>query len=269
MVLLRNTGAAISPFNAFLFLQGIETLPLRMERNSDNALAVARTCSEHPRSTGSTTRASRNTPYHAVAEPHAAGRQRRARHVRHRRRRSRPAGVHRRLELFSRLANIGDAKSLAIHPATTTHSQLAEDELDDAGVAQDAVRLSVGIEHIDDLLADLDQALARARGRSRPEATRCPLQHPHRRGSHGHVGHGHAPAVRRGRPAGARSDARSARWRSRTRPTASSNAARANAVFVCHALTGDAHAAGHHGGGARLVGHMIGPGKPSTRDRSS
>ena len=164
-MLLRNTGAALSPFNAFLFLQGLETLPLRMERHSENALAVARAPRAHAtRSPGSTTPAwsrARTTRSPSARSRAAYGG---ARHVRHRRR---PRGGARRsssaLELFSHLANIGDAKSLAIHHASTTHSQLNDEELEAAGVTQDTVRLSVGIEHIDDIIADIDQALAKAR----------------------------------------------------------------------------------------------------------
>jgi O-acetylhomoserine (thiol)-lyase len=162
-VLLRNTGAALSPFNAFLFLQGIETLPLRIERHNANALAIARWLDEHPAVDWVAYSGLADDPYHAVADRTLlggygalvtfgvaggleAGR-----------------AFIESLELFSHLANIGDAKSLAIHNASTTHSQLSEEELAAAGVAPDAVRLSVGIEHIDDLLADLDQALTRAR----------------------------------------------------------------------------------------------------------
>jgi O-acetylhomoserine (thiol)-lyase len=162
-VLLRNTGAALSPFNAFLFLQGIETLPLRIERHNANALAIARWLDDHQAVSWVAYPGLEEDPYHEVAGRTLrdgygalvtfgvaggldAGR-----------------AFIEGLELFSHLANIGDAKSLAIHNASTTHSQLSEEELAAAGVAPDAVRLSVGIEHIDDLLADLDQALTRAR----------------------------------------------------------------------------------------------------------
>jgi O-acetylhomoserine (thiol)-lyase len=162
-VLLRNTGAALSPFNAFLLLQGVETLPLRMERHSENALAVAEYLKqlsavnwvEYPGLPDSSHAeiASRILPNGAgalVAFGIDGGRE-----------------VGRKfidsLELFSHLANIGDAKSLAIHPATTTHSQLDEGELASAGVTDDMVRFSVGIESIDDILADIDQALAKAK----------------------------------------------------------------------------------------------------------
>ena len=159
-VLLRNLGAALSPFNAFLFLQGVETLPLRMERHNANALAVARWLSEQDGVAWVSYPGLEDDRYHEVAGRvltggggalvafgvvggMEAGR-----------------AFIEALGLFSHLANIGDAKSLAIHNASTTHSQLDEAELAAAGVSQDLVRLSVGIEHIDDLIADLDQALA-------------------------------------------------------------------------------------------------------------
>jgi O-acetylhomoserine (thiol)-lyase len=162
-VLLRNTGAALSPFNAFLFLQGLETLPLRMERHSANALAVARHLQGHSAVQWVNYPGLESSPYHDVAKRVLSGgfgglvtfgitggREAGQRFIES-------------LELFSHLANIGDAKSLAIHNASTTHSQLNDEELAAAGVTQDTVRLSVGIEHIEDILADLEQALARAR----------------------------------------------------------------------------------------------------------
>ena len=161
-VLLRNTGAALSPFNAFLILQGVETLGLRIERHNENALAVAKHLASHD----------------AVAWVNYPGLEGDA-HYETGRKVLRGGGgalvsfgvrggfeagrtFIEALGLFSHLANIGDAKSLAIHNASTTHSQLNEDELASAGVGPDAIRLSVGIEHIDDLLGDLDQALAKA-----------------------------------------------------------------------------------------------------------
>ena len=162
-VLLRNTGAALSPFNAFLFLQGLETLPLRMERHSANALTVAKHLAEHDAVTWVNYPGLESSPSHEVASRIlrggygglvtfgiAGGIEEGRRFIEN-------------LELFSHLANIGDAKSLAIHNASTTHSQLNAEELDAAGVTQDMVRLSVGIEHIDDILADLNQALAKVR----------------------------------------------------------------------------------------------------------
>ncbi len=160
-VCLRNMGAALSPFNAFLFLQGIETLPLRMERHSENALAVARHLEGHEAVSWVSYPGLESSAHHEVARRVLTGGS--GALVAFGVTGGRDGG--RRfidgLSLFSHLANIGDAKSLAIHPASTTHSQLDDGELDAAGVSQDLVRLSVGIEHIDDLIADLDQALAR------------------------------------------------------------------------------------------------------------
>ena len=161
-VLLRNVGAALSPFNAFLILQGIETLPLRIERHSSNALAVAEHLEKHPKVNWVSYPGLESSPDHALATRLlnggygailtfgiAGGREAGQSFISN-------------LKLISHLANIGDAKSLAIHPATTTHSQLNDQELESAGVSADMVRLSVGIEHIDDILADIDQALAAA-----------------------------------------------------------------------------------------------------------
>ena len=162
-VLLRNTGAALSPFNAFLFLQGLETLPLRMERHSANALAVARHLEGHSAVQWVNYPGLESSSYHEVAKRVLSGGF--GGLVTFGITGGREAGQKfiESLELFSHLANIGDAKSLAIHNASTTHSQLNDDELAASGVTQDTVRLSVGIEHIEDILADLEQALARAR----------------------------------------------------------------------------------------------------------
>jgi O-acetylhomoserine (thiol)-lyase len=162
-VLLRNTGAALSPFNAFLILQGVETLPLRMERHNSNALAVARHLEAHPDVAWVYYPGLESSEYHAQAQKTLRGGG--GALVTFGVKGGIDAGKAfiEGLELFSHLANIGDAKSLAIHNASTTHSQLNEDELGAAGVTPDTVRLSVGIEHIDDLLADLDQALAKTR----------------------------------------------------------------------------------------------------------
>jgi O-acetylhomoserine (thiol)-lyase len=158
--LLRDLGACLSPFNAFLILQGVETLSLRMARHSENALAVARFLETHPKvnwvlypglpSHPSYERAQEYLPQGAsgligfgVRGGIEAGK-----------------AFIESLNLFSHLANIGDARSLAIHPASTTHQQLSEEEQQAAGVTPDFVRLSIGIETIDDILADLDQALA-------------------------------------------------------------------------------------------------------------
>jgi O-acetylhomoserine (thiol)-lyase len=162
-VLLRNTGAALSPFNAFLFIQGLETLPLRIERHFSNAAAVAKHLESHSQVKWVNYPGLASSPYHDVA-------QRTLRNgfgglVTFGIEGGREAGKAfiEGLDLFSHLANIGDARSLAIHNATTTHSQLNEEELAAAGVTQDTVRLSVGIEHIDDILGDIEQALAKTR----------------------------------------------------------------------------------------------------------
>jgi O-acetylhomoserine (thiol)-lyase len=163
-LLLRDLGACISPFNAFLILQGVETLSLRMARHSENALAVARFLEAHPKvawvlypglpSHPSYERAKSYLPQgasgmigfgvksHSGARGIEAGR-----------------AFIENIELISHLANIGDARSLAIHPASTTHQQLSEKEQRAAGVTPDFIRLSIGIETLDDILADLDQAL--------------------------------------------------------------------------------------------------------------
>jgi O-acetylhomoserine (thiol)-lyase len=161
-VLLRNTGAALSPFNAFLILQGIETLPLRLERHQSNAQQVAEHLAQHDAVAWVSYPGLATDDHHATAQRVLVGGG--GALVTFGVRGGKEAGrtFIESLELFSHLANIGDAKSLAIHNATTTHSQLSEDELAAAGVTEDTVRLSVGIEHIDDLLGDLDQALAKA-----------------------------------------------------------------------------------------------------------
>ena len=163
-VLLRNMGAALSPFNAFLLLQGVETLPLRMERHCENALAVANHLSTHADVEWVNYPGLPNDAYHEAAKKTLTGGF--GALVTFGIKGGREAGQRfiEGLELFSHLANIGDAKSLAIHNASTTHSQLNDEELAAAGVTQDTVRLSVGIEHIDDLVADLEQALAKSRG---------------------------------------------------------------------------------------------------------
>ena len=159
VVPLRNTGGAISPFNAFLILQGVETLAVRMERIVDNTLAVANYLKGHKKVSWVNYAGLPDHKDHVLAKKYMGGR---------------PSGIltfgvqggiaggtkfQDALKLFTRLVNIGDAKSLACHPASTTHRQLAPAELVLAGVTEDMVRLSVGIEHIDDLKADLEQAL--------------------------------------------------------------------------------------------------------------
>jgi O-acetylhomoserine (thiol)-lyase len=164
VVPLRNTGAAISPFNAFLILQGIETLALRMERIIDNTLKVAQFLQKHAKVAWINYAGLPDHPDHALAQKYLGGKASGLLTfgVKSVPGEGRKAGARflYALQLFTRLVNIGDAKSLATHPASTTHRQLSPEELVKAGVPEDAVRLSIGIEHIDDLLADLTQALA-------------------------------------------------------------------------------------------------------------
>ena len=158
LVPLRNLGAAISPDNAWFFLQGIETLPLRMERHSANALAVATFLQDHPKVEWVRYPGLKNDPSHSIAQTYlkkgfgsmvvfgikggaAAGEQ-----------------FINNLQLISHLANVGDAKSLAIHPASTTHSQLTEEQQRGAGLTPELIRLSIGIEHVDDIIEDIQSA---------------------------------------------------------------------------------------------------------------
>ena len=160
LVPLRNLGACISPDNAWLFLQGLETLPVRMARHSENAAAVARFLSRHPKVTWVRYPGLEDDPAYPVASRYlkkefggmvvfgikggkAAGSQ-----------------FIENLHLFSHLANVGDAKSLALHPSSTSHSQMSEADQKDAGLTPDLVRLSIGIEHIDDIIEDLEQAFS-------------------------------------------------------------------------------------------------------------
>lgn len=161
VVPLRNMGAAISPFNAFLILQGIETLPLRMDRICDNTLAVAQFLRAHPKVRWVNYAGLPDHPDHALVQRQLGGRA--SGLLTFGVQGGRAAGERflDALQLFTRLVNIGDVRSLATHPASTTHRQLSPQELAKAGVTEDTVRLCVGIEHIDDLRADLDQALAR------------------------------------------------------------------------------------------------------------
>lgn len=160
VVPLRNTGAAISPFNAFLILQGIETLALRMERIVDNTQKVAQHLSKQAKVKWVNYAGLPEHRDHALAKKYLGGRSSGVLTFGVEGGREGGARFQDALKLFTRLVNIGDAKSLACHPASTTHRQLNPEELVKAGVTEDTVRLSVGIEHIDDLLADLDQALA-------------------------------------------------------------------------------------------------------------
>ncbi|MBP7469191.1 MAG: bifunctional O-acetylhomoserine aminocarboxypropyltransferase/cysteine synthase [Thauera sp.] len=160
VVPLRNTGAAISPFNSFLILQGIETLALRMDRICDNTIKVAEYLKKHAKVEWVNYAGLSDHADHALVQKYMGGR---------------ASGIlsfgvkggfeaggrfQDALKLITRLVNIGDAKSLACHPASTTHRQLSPAELAKAGVSPDMVRLSIGIEHIDDIIADLEQALA-------------------------------------------------------------------------------------------------------------
>jgi len=160
VVPLRNTGAAISPFNSFLILQGLETLPLRIERHSANALAVANYLKQHPKVKWVKYAGLQDHPDHPLVKKYLNGQASGILSFGVQDGREGGTRFIDALQLFTRLVNIGDAKSLACHPATTTHRQLNAEELARAGVSEDMVRLSVGIEHIDDLIADLEQALA-------------------------------------------------------------------------------------------------------------
>jgi O-acetylhomoserine (thiol)-lyase len=162
VVPLRNMGAAISPFNAFLILQGIETLPLRMDRICDNTMQVAQFLRAHPKVQWVNYAGLADHPDHALAQQLMGGRT--SGLLTFGVRGGRAAGERflDALQLFTRLVNIGDVRSLATHPASTTHRQLSADELAKSGVSEETVRLCVGIEHIDDLRDDLTQALAAA-----------------------------------------------------------------------------------------------------------
>lgn len=164
VVPLRNTGAALSPFNAFLILQGIETLALRMDRISDNTLAIARHLKAHPDVRWVNYAGLEDHADHALAQKYLRGKASGVLTFGIHGGRAGGARFLDALQLFTRLVNIGDVRSLATHPASTTHRQLSPEELAKAGVSEETVRLSVGIEHIDDLKADLDQALAAAAG---------------------------------------------------------------------------------------------------------
>jgi O-acetylhomoserine (thiol)-lyase len=164
-VLLRNTGAAIAPLNSWLFLQGLETLHLRMERHSSNALAVAQFLQNHELVSWVSYPGLEDSDQKEVADRTYIEGRGYGGLVSFGVKSGRDGGKRfvEALGLFSHLANIGDAKSLAIHNATTTHSQLTPEELELAGVPEDLVRLSIGIEHVEDLIADLDQALTAAK----------------------------------------------------------------------------------------------------------
>ncbi|WP_281646367.1 bifunctional O-acetylhomoserine aminocarboxypropyltransferase/cysteine synthase [Parendozoicomonas sp. Alg238-R29] len=160
VVPLRNTGAAISPLNAFQILQGIETLSLRMERHCFNALAVANALQNHPQVEWVNYSGLPDSKDHELCQKYMNGQASGILSFGIKGGQEAGAKFIDALQLVTRLVNIGDAKSLACHPASTTHRQLNDEELVAAGVSRDMVRLSIGIEHIDDILADLEQALA-------------------------------------------------------------------------------------------------------------
>ncbi len=164
VVPLRNTGAALSPFNAFLILQGLETLALRMERHTENALKVARYLQAHEQVAWVKYAGLPDHPEHALAQRYTGGKPAAILSFGIKGGQAAGARFIDALQLVVRLVNIGDAKSLGYHPATTTHRQLNDEELEKAGVPRDMVRLSIGIEHSDDIIADLAQALEASRG---------------------------------------------------------------------------------------------------------
>ena len=161
-MMLRDLGACCAPMNAFLILQGIETLSLRMQKHSENALAVARYLEGHPQVAFVNYPGLESSPYYPLTQKYLpkgagsvftfglkGGRESGAKFIN-------------ALKLFSHVANVGDVRSLVIHPATTTHSQLSEEQLAESGITSSTVRLSVGIEDVKDLIADLEQAIAAA-----------------------------------------------------------------------------------------------------------
>ncbi len=159
-ILLRDTGAAISPFNAFLLLQGVETLSLRLERHAENTRKVVEYLSKHPQVEKVNHPSLPSHPDHALYEkyfPNGGG------SIFTFEIKGGQEEAHRfidNLEIFSLLANVADVKSLVIHPATTTHSQLNSEELADQGIKLNTIRLSIGVEHIDDIIADLERGFA-------------------------------------------------------------------------------------------------------------
>ncbi|MEZ9175833.1 MULTISPECIES: O-acetylhomoserine aminocarboxypropyltransferase/cysteine synthase family protein [Vibrio] len=156
---LRNTGSALSPMNAFMLMQGLETLSLRMERHTENALKVAEYLKQHEKVSWVSYAGLPDSEFYPLAEKYMQGKP--SAILSFGLKDGYEAGVrfYDALQIFKRLVNIGDAKSLACHPASTTHRQLSEAEQKQAGVSPEMIRLSVGIEHIDDILADLEQAL--------------------------------------------------------------------------------------------------------------
>ncbi|MBV9800610.1 MAG: O-acetylhomoserine aminocarboxypropyltransferase/cysteine synthase [Solirubrobacterales bacterium] len=159
---LRNTGAALSPFNAFLHLQGLETLAVRLPRHEANTRAVASHLASHPRVSSVSFLGHPDNPYHQLARRYLGDRVPSIMTFTVRGGRDAGIAVFNRVKLFKRLLNMGDAKSMITHPASTTHRQLTPSELERAGITPDMVRLSIGLEHSDDLIEDLDQALLAA-----------------------------------------------------------------------------------------------------------
>ncbi len=157
---LRDIGPCLSPFNAFLLIQGLETLSLRMERHVSNALAVARFLKDHPRVEWVSYAGLPDNPFHALAQKYTPKGPGAVFSFGIKGGRAAGKAFIESLEIFSHLANVGDAKSLVIHPASTTHQQLSDDELVACGVGPELIRLSVGLETVEDLIWDLDQALA-------------------------------------------------------------------------------------------------------------
>ncbi len=162
VVPLRNTGSALAPHSAFLLLQGLETLGLRMERHCKNALQVAQHLQNHDKVDWVSYAALPDSQYQANCQKITGGQASGILSFGIKGGKEAGARFIDALQMILRLVNIGDAKSLACHPATTTHRQLSPEELDTAGVSEDLVRISVGIEHIDDIIADIDQALDKA-----------------------------------------------------------------------------------------------------------
>ncbi|HLW05291.1 MAG TPA: aminotransferase class V-fold PLP-dependent enzyme, partial [Azoarcus sp.] len=160
VVPLRNMGAALSPFNAFLILQGIETLALRMERTCENALKIAQHLQSHSKVAWVNYAGLSDHPDHSLVRKYMGGNASGILNFGVHGGRDAGARFQDALQLITRLVNIGDCKTLACHPASTTHRQLSDEELAKAGVRTDMIRLSIGIEHVDDLIADLEQALS-------------------------------------------------------------------------------------------------------------
>ncbi len=159
-ILLRDTGAAISPFNAFLLLQGIETLSLRLERHAENTKKVLEYLSKHPKVAAVNHPALPAHPQHALYEKYFPNGGGSIFTFDIRGGQAEAFAFIDALQIFSLLANVADVKSLVIHPATTTHSQLSAAELEDQGIQPSTIRLSIGTEHIDDILADLERGFA-------------------------------------------------------------------------------------------------------------